>query len=221
MGGGVPKQFRSLAGMPLYRWSVQILRAIGGIVVVVPSDDVDRVQSECGGMGEIVVVGGGARRQDSVANGLKALPHNVATVMVHDAARPFVPHSMARRVLGACEATGMAIPVVPVPDTVKRSDDGQWAMETVNRHGLFLAQTPQACRRELLASIVAILSQELTDEAQGAEFLGIRPRMIPGSPFTFKITTEADFAVADAVAHWLRTRRCDEDWHWIRCAPAG
>lgn len=222
LAGAIPKQFRALAGTPVYRWGLQALHAEGGVVVVVPAADEERVARECAGLERVRVVGGGARRQDSVASGVKAVPDDADIVLIHDAARPLIPLSMVRRVIAECDDNGMAIPVLPVPDTVKASADGHWVRDTVDRRGLFLAQTPQACRRPLLERIVTMGAPELTDEAQGAELLGIQPRMVQGSTFAFKITTGEDFVMAEAIADWLlRFRRCDEDWHWLRRPPDG
>lgn len=220
MGGGAPKQFRTLGGMPLYRWSVRALHAWGEVVLVVPSAAVTMIQTECAEFSRVRVVAGGALRRDSVARGLAAVPENATTVLVHDAARPFLPVSLLRRVADACEDTGVALPVLPVVDTVKRQEGFQ-AAGTVDRRGLVLAQTPQACRREILAAVVASLAgQELTDEAQGAELMGISPRLVRGSPFAFKLTTEEDFALAEALAQWLlHTGRDHEDWLWLRHTP--
>ncbi|MBN1424464.1 2-C-methyl-D-erythritol 4-phosphate cytidylyltransferase [Candidatus Fermentibacteria bacterium] len=221
MGGAVPKQFRLLGGMPLYRWSMRALHAWGGVTLVVPEDSVTMVRSECAELARIRVVAGGPLRRDSVARGLAAVPEEAATVLVHDAARPFLAASLIRRVADACEETGMALPVLPVADTVKRQE-GHYAAGTVDRRGLMVAQTPQACRREVLAAIVAALpDRELTDEAQGAELLGIRPRLVPGSPFAFKLTTEGDFVLAEALAQWVVHTGSDHaDWMWVRHTPA-
>ena len=220
MGGSIPKQFRLLGRVPLYHWALHALRSAGvaTTVVVVPGGEVSRVRAEVGGLDGIRIVEGGARRRDSVALGVRALPAAVELVLVHDAARPFVPRSLPGRVVGACEDGGVAVPGLPISDTIKRSEDGRCALVTVNRRGLFLAQTPQVCHREALLQIASLSPEvEFTDEAHGAEHLGLRPRMVVGSPFAFKITTEGDFALAETVAYSLgRCWRDHEEWTWVR-----
>jgi 2-C-methyl-D-erythritol 4-phosphate cytidylyltransferase len=224
MGRGIPKQFRPLAGTPLFRWSLCALQECSrGVTLVVPLGATGVVQDACVREAAVRVVTGGVLRQDSVAHGLAAVPEECTVVLVHDAARPFLPLSMAYRVLDACGETGMAVPALPVPDTIKRSADGQRVTETIDRKSLFLAQTPQACSRDLLEAMVSAAPRhEMTDESGGAERLGVVPRMVEGSPFAFKITTESDFTMAEAVAAWLiTTGSAYEDWHWVRHTSAG
>lgn len=217
MGEGPPKQFRPLGRLPMYRWSLRALRAARArVVVVVPPWAVAGVAAACADMHGVAVAPGGARRQDSVANGLAAVPRDADVVLVHDAARPFVPLSLIGRVVDACEEAAVALPVLPIADTLKHSEDGAVVGRTVDRRTVFAAQTPQACRRDVLARILREAPGAFTDEADGAERLGLRPRMVRGSPFSFKVTTEDDFAIARAVASWLqRARRSHEDWMWV------
>ncbi len=219
MGGGVPKQFRSLGDIPLYQWATLALLQWGGVTLVVPPDTTPPLQSPPPPLGPVRMVPGGRRRRDSVALGLAAVPPQARIVLVHDAARPFVPSSMLRRVLEASASAEVVVPALYVVDTVKRSE-GSTVRGTIDRSNLLLSQTPQACRRDVLAAIASLdPTLELTDEAHGAELLGITPRWVEGSPFAFKITTEADFAFAQAVAEWIVTKGSHhEDWLWIRRA---
>ena len=226
MRGPLPKQFRQLAGIPLYLFGVHSLLASGvkRVVLVVPESFVERVLKETSGLAtQITVTVGGERRRDSVAAGLRLIPSDVATVVIHDAVRPFLPASLMRSVTRAAVFHRAALPVLPLADTLKKSEEGEEVLCTLDRKGLFLAQTPQAFSRDLLSEIVSLdtLNVELTDEAMGAERLGVRPRMVQGSPFCFKITTEEDLMIAEAVADWLRRRESDdENWAWIRHTSA-
>lgn len=220
MGEGMPKQFRPLGGVPMYAWSVQSLREWGAqVVLVVPPPWLDRVEAPAGVVA--AVVPGGPRRQDSVAHGLRAVPPQAEWVLVHDAARPFLPHSLLGRLREAMGASAVVVPALPVVDTLKRSGDGARVGETVDRRDLWAAQTPQAFRREVLVR-ASTWEGEVTDEAAAVERMGVTPVLVPGSPFTFKVTTRDDMVLAEVVAQWLLTEgRHHEDWMWVRRAPIG
>ena len=143
----------------------------------------------------VEVVEGGARRQDSVRNGLDLLGEDVSWVVVHDGARPLVtPDIMERCLIGAAE-TGAAIAALPVVDTVKTGDAQGFIEETRPREGLWLAQTPQVARRELLARAMEWADAndfEGTDEAALLEAVGVRVKLVEGSAQNIKVTTPGD-----------------------------
>ena len=195
--GAVAKQFRSLAGKPLFHHSLLRLARtglIGRIVVVVPSlTDPPELP---GGMDvEVRMAEGGARRQDSVRNGLAAAGDGVAWVVVHDGARPLVtPEVLERCLLGAAE-TGASIAALRVVDTVKVGDADGFIEATRSREGLWLAQTPQVARRELLARAMEWAEAndfEGTDEAALLEAIGVRVKLVEGSAQNIKVTTPGD-----------------------------
>ncbi|MHC4940187.1 MAG: 2-C-methyl-D-erythritol 4-phosphate cytidylyltransferase [Planctomycetota bacterium] len=144
------------------------------------------------------VVTGGARRRDSVANGLAALPDSVETVLVHDAARPLVSPDLVARVAEAARSHDCVIPAVPVTDTIKRIDGG-FVAETVDRSTLVAAQTPQAFSVALLRRALAGSAEDATDEAGLVERLGEPVYVIAGDARNLKITVPADLAVAAAL----------------------
>ncbi len=155
------------------------------------------------------VVAGGARRQDSVAAGLKALPREASVVVVHDGVRPFVTAEMVSAVVGGAEEVGAAVTAVSAADTIKRVDGGV-VVETLKRDGLFCVQTPQAFSRGVLAEALERAEAEGvvgTDEAALVERLGRPVRVVPGSRYNLKVTTPEDWALAEMVLRAEDDRR--------------
>ncbi len=150
------------------------------------------------------VVAGGARRQDSVRAGFAAVSPEAAIVLVHDAARPFVSSAVIDRVIAAAHESGAAVPAVPVSDTVKRvtTTARRTVVETVPREEVWLAQTPQGFRREVLQSAIAagVGMAEATDEARLVEWLGHEVQVVEGDAKNIKVTTADD--VRQAQAAW-------------------
>ncbi len=154
------------------------------------------------------LVAGGERRQDSVANAFAAVSETVDIVLIHDAARPFVSSDVISRAIEGAVAHGAAIAALPVSDTVKRVviDEGRAGgsviVETLPREEIFLAQTPQAFRREVLQLAIAAgrstATPEATDEAMLAERAGYRVHVVIGDPGNGKVTTATDLAGARA-----------------------
>ena len=200
LGPGAPKALRLLAGEPLLVHAVRRLRActdVGPVVVAAPSEHVAEVAALLDGLGATVVAGG-AERQDSVRLGLAALPADVDLVLVHDAARALVPLAVVEAVVAALHAGAPAVvPVVAVPDTVKRVA-GDVVVETLPRAELRAVQTPQGFVREVLEQAHAA-SGPATDDASMVEALGVRVVTVAGAPEAFKVTTALDLAVAEAV----------------------
>ncbi len=201
-GGGVPKQYRPVAGRPLLSWTLHGLGALDGVgPVQVVCDPVhhDRYSASVEGFDPLPPVAGGATRQASVLRGLEALAaHEPDYVMVHDAARPFVAPDLVGRLRVALDggAEGV-IPVLPVTDTVKRCRDKVIA-ETLDRRGLALAQTPQAFRyANLLLAHRACAGREFTDDAAVAEAAGMTVATVAGDAGNMKVTTADDLVEAE------------------------
>jgi 2-C-methyl-D-erythritol 4-phosphate cytidylyltransferase len=148
-----------------------------------------------------VAVPGGARRQDSVRNGLLALGP-CEWVAVHDAARPFATREILLRTLAAAQRTGAAVAAVPVADTIKRVADGL-VVETLPRDELWAVQTPQVFRGELLARAHREQPDDATDDAALVERCGATVGVAEGAYDNIKITTPDDLELAA----WLWTRR--------------
>jgi 2-C-methyl-D-erythritol 4-phosphate cytidylyltransferase len=206
MGASRPKAFLDLAGRPLLLRSALVFEAapsVDGIVAVVPAEEVEAARAVLGSIRKLrAVVAGGARRQDSVLEGLKQAPDGFAGVaLVHDAARPLVDVPLVESVVRASAETGAALPVLGLVDTVKRVKDGR-VLETIDRSELAAAQTPQGFRFALLVEAYEAAFRDrvaLTDEAMAVERLGRRVAAVPGSPINRKITTPEDLAWAEGV----------------------
>ena len=144
------------------------------------------------------VVPGGARRQDSVRAGLEALS-GCQWVVVQDGARPLVSAELIERGLEAAQATGASVCAVPVPDTVKEGDETGHVVSTPDRSHLWLAQTPQVFRYDLLVQAHACAAGDATDDAALVEAMGVKVRLYLGSPGNLKVTTPEDLAMAQAL----------------------
>lgn len=205
LGGAVPKQLLEIGGRSLLRRSVDAFDRhpdITELVVVLPQDLVDDGRMLVGDTARTCrFVAGGARRQDSVRQGLGALSPAVDVILVHDAARPFVDADLITRVIRATSDVGAAVPGVQAKDTVKRVDVGAGLIaETVPREEVWLAQTPQGFRRQVLEDAVALGATDLaaTDEAMLAEKAGYPVAIVRGDDRNTKITTAEDLVRARA-----------------------
>jgi 2-C-methyl-D-erythritol 4-phosphate cytidylyltransferase len=176
-------------------------------IIVVAPDDIEWFKEKFRpnlAFMNIDIVAGGAERFESVQNGLANVRANAEFVAVHDAARPLIVKEWIDAVFKAAEKSGAAIPAIPVPGTLKRVGRDNQIEETVSRVGLWEAQTPQVFRRELLLEAFAKRgSLQATDEAQLVEQIGVSVSVVEGSPMNFKITTAADFRMAEAVVDAL------------------
>jgi 2-C-methyl-D-erythritol 4-phosphate cytidylyltransferase len=209
-GRGEPKQFRPVAGVPLLLRALRPFAEhprVGPIVVVLPPDAAaappDWLRSHLSS--RVVVAAGGDVRQQSVANGLRALAPGPSLVLVHDAARPFVPRDLIDRVLAVAALGAAAVPGLPLSDTVKEADTAGLIVRTVPRERLVAVQTPQAFPRAMLETAHQRArgdgpAQAATDDAALCERLGHPVRVVAGSGINIKITTAEDLAIAEALA---------------------
>jgi 2-C-methyl-D-erythritol 4-phosphate cytidylyltransferase/2-C-methyl-D-erythritol 2,4-cyclodiphosphate synthase len=206
---GLRKQWLELGGETVLRRAARVLaasEAIDELVVVVPPGDEERGAGEAQGLGKPArAVAGGAARADSVRNGARAA-EGCGIVLVHDAARPFATAALVARVAEAAARDGAALAALPVTDTVKRSapSDGKAPPRveaTLDRRALWLAQTPQAFRRDLLLAAFDAAGDraaDATDECALVEAFGAPVTLVPGEPGNFKITGPDDVARARA-----------------------
>jgi len=198
-GGAVPKQFALVAGRPMLAWSHAALArhpAVDDVVVVVAPGAAARARAV---LGDVPMVLGGATRRASVAAGIDATAARGATrVLVHDAARPFLPAAVIDRVLAALVDHDGATPVLPVADTLARGD--ALLAQTVDRTGLHRIQTPQGFRIDPLVTAHQAWTgpDEPTDDAQMVRALGGRVALVQGDAMLDKVTHPADFAAAEA-----------------------
>lgn len=207
LGGTELKQFRWVAGKPMLLHSVQAFmgrRDVAIVVAVLPHShagdpppwlfqcDVDR----------LLVSVGGRERQESVYAGLEDLPDEVRVIVVHDAARPLVDDATIERVIAAARRGTGAVAALPVVDTLKEVDAGGRIVRTIARDGLWRAQTPQAFPREMLVRAHLEARRDgisASDDAALCERLGLPVLVVQGSERALKVTTEPDFARADAL----------------------
>ena len=200
---GVPKQYRRLGGRPLLAHAVEGLRhpLVDEIQVVIGAGQEAAYREAVGGLSPPlpVPVTGGATRRHSVRNGLAALSGGVVDrVLIHDAARPFLPAAVIDRLLGALDSSAGAVPVLPVVDTLARRD--AVLGETVPRDDLVRVQTPQAFRfADIINAHDAWTGGEATDDAQIARAAGLSVATVAGDPSLEKLTYEEDFRRAEAL----------------------
>ena len=200
-GGGLPKQYRLVAGRPLLRHAIDALRAarVERVVTVIGAGQEDLYRSAAEGLALPAPVVGGALRQESVRNGLEAIAAagGAGRVLIHDAARPFLPPAVVERLGAALGEADAAVPVLPVADTLATSGDTLGSV--VDRSALVRVQTPQAFRFDAIhAAHRAWTGGEATDDAQIARAAGVEVATVEGDPMLEKITFEADFARAEA-----------------------
>ncbi|GBC97782.1 2-C-methyl-D-erythritol 4-phosphate cytidylyltransferase [bacterium HR17] len=210
----VPKALQPLCGKPLISWVMATLErvpVIDGIVVVVPPGNgaaFEALRQREGWQKPCQFVDGGADRQQSVWQGLRALPPETEWVIVHDAARPLVTPALVLAVWEAAREIGSAaIAALPCTDTVKRSLDGALIAETLDRQQLWLAQTPQAFAADILLTAHEQAIQEgytATDDAMLVERLGVPVRLVLGDPTNLKVTYPTDLCVAEALLKLCR-----------------
>lgn len=211
-GGSLPKAFLPLHGRPLLvHGAERLARALGHgyrweLVVVHHDDDRDHLAACLPALRAIADGGpalarGGSSRQQSMANGLQRCSADSGLVLVHDAARPFPPPAATRACVDAAARHGAALLALPAPDTLKRGRDGM-VTATVDRADVWLAQTPQVIRRDLLVQALAHAAAtgfEATDDVSLVEHLGAPVAIVPGSPTNLKITRPEDLPLAEAI----------------------
>jgi 2-C-methyl-D-erythritol 4-phosphate cytidylyltransferase len=164
----------------------------------------------------VKVVRGGRERWESVANALAALPPEADFVAIHDAVRPCVTTELIDCVLGAAKTHGAALLATRLTETVKRVDDKLRVKETVDRAGLWAAQTPQVFRRDWLTDAYARrgeLGKDITDDAQLVEAAGHPVHVVEGIPTNVKITTKDDLALAAAILTSRPKPKGDRPFH--------
>jgi len=202
-GAALPKQFIELGGRTVLQRSVEVFDAhpaIQAVVIVLAPGRVADGPALAGATTRpCIFAEGGDRRQDSVANGLAAMPKDVDVVLVHDAARPFVDGALIDRVLGGVVNAAAVVPAIPVRDTVKRVNlERRSVAATLPREEIWLAQTPQGFRRGVLEAAIALGKTDVvaTDEAALAEAAGHEVGIVQGDEANMKITTPADLEAA-------------------------
>ena len=213
MGGTIPKQLMKLGSKPVYQYCLETflkMEEIAEVVIAVPADWKDYFEKEIdvwfssdNTIGKfrtkLKIVIGGAERWQSVENGINALTSSAEYVLVHDVARPFVSEKIIHNVCETLVSKGSCLVAKPAIDTIKIASDGR-VESTIDRNKVWLAQTPQAARIDLLKSLYARIEKEPlnftpTDEASILEFFGEPVYIVKGESANDKLTTPEDFAV--------------------------
>lgn len=204
LGLPTPKAFVPLGGRPLLARAVKAALAcpgIGSVIVTAPAGSEDLAHAIVEPLGAHALVTGGPTRHTSVHAALTVLPAEAEAVICHDAARALASPALFAAVLEGLERWDGVVPVLPVPDTVKRVREGA-VVATEPREELALAQTPQAFLAGALRDAhrrAAEARVEFTDDAAALEWAGYRVGTVPGEPRAFKITTAEDLSRAE----WL------------------
>ncbi len=206
---GIAKQYLQIEKLPVLVHSLKVFEQtaiIDKIILVVPESDIKYVQEELiikNGLKKVAkVIAGGAKRQDSVRNGLAEINDHCDIILVHDGVRPFVTSEMISRVVDVAHEFQAASIGVKAKDTVKETRDDDFVARTVPRQNLWLVQTPQAFTFAVLKEAYEAAYRNNyygTDDASLVERIGVRVKMIAGSYENIKITTPEDLIIAEAL----------------------
>ncbi|MDK9498425.1 MULTISPECIES: 2-C-methyl-D-erythritol 4-phosphate cytidylyltransferase [Streptomyces] len=216
LGPGAPKALRALGGTPMLIHAVRAMarsRAVALVVVVAPPDGAPEVRNlldehALPDRTEVLVVPGGDTRQESVRAGLAALPADITSVLIHDAARPLVPVDTVDSVVEAVrDGAPAVVPALPLADTVKEVEPGapgepEPVVATPERARLRAVQTPQGFDLATLLrahEAIAVSGEGATDDAGMVERTGVTVVTVPGHEEAFKVTRPLDLVLAEAV----------------------
>lgn len=206
MGGSISKQLLELKGRPVLYYCIKAfnkIEEIDEIIVVVNRKIFGSVKSliiksKFKKVKELVI--GGRERQYSVYNGLKKLKcHLNQIVLIHDGVRPLVTKKIIRDVIRNSKKFGSAIPALPVKDTLKMSEDGDFVLKTINRNNIWSIQTPQGFKYNIINQAFEKARKDNfigSDDAALIERIGVKPKIVPGSFKNIKITTPEDVKIA-------------------------
>ncbi|MCD6599384.1 MAG: 2-C-methyl-D-erythritol 4-phosphate cytidylyltransferase [Dehalococcoidia bacterium] len=209
--GATDKIFVTLKGKPVLAWPVDICQQndlVEQIVIALNNNNLKQGQKlkEERTWSKVAICLGGARRQDSVKEGLHKLKQ-CDWVIIHDGARPFLTLDLIQNGLEAAKETGAAVAAVPVKDTIKFADDHRLVTETPQRNKLWIVQTPQIFSFDVINEAYRKLKIEVTDDAAAVKLLGYKVKLYSGSYSNIKITTPEDLALAEIIAQdMLRTK---------------
>lgn len=209
-GGLEKKPFVTLAGRPVWQRSAELFwsrREVVAVRVVVSPEDESSFRERYRHVLAFLdvdakIIPGGSERFESVANALATIPESVELVAIHDAVRPLCTSTLIDAVFEAAHEHGAAMLAVPVVDTLKKVNPDHVVTGTVDRAGVWAAQTPQVFRRDWLVEAYAQrsnLNVPITDDAQLLEACGRVVRVVPGAAQNLKITTRGDLELAEAL----------------------
>lgn len=206
MGLGYNKVLADLCGKPVLEHSIKAFAdsdLVGTIVLVISPEDEQRIAEICKPFSKVlnlIIAHGGAERQDSVFNGLKALPKQVEVVLIHDGARPLIARSIIENSINNALEYGAACAGLPAKDTIKIADRDKIVTSTPERSLIWHAQTPQSFRKEIIFDAYKYAFEngiKQTDDAGIAEKAGYKVIMFEGSYRNIKLTSYDDFLLAE------------------------
>jgi 2-C-methyl-D-erythritol 4-phosphate cytidylyltransferase len=213
MGGEIPKQYLLIAGIPILAHTLSAFQCsplIDEIYLAVPEGDIREVRRtviERYSFSRVrLILAGGRERQDSVKNALAHVREEHRVIVIHDGVRPFVTEELIERAVAGAKEHGAVSTGVPVRDTVKEVDGAGRVVKTVPREGLWLTQTPQAFRREVILAAYERAEADGfygTDDASLVERTGIPVRMILGDRDNIKVTMPEDLVQGEKIV-WGR-----------------
>lgn len=202
---GTDKIFIQIINKPLISWTIEAFQEsdmISEIVLVLNKNNIERgnqLRNEQNWTKVTKICTGGKRRQDSVKKGLDRLT-NCKWVLIHDGARPFISSEEIKRGIIAARKTGAAIPGVPVKDTIKLSDENLIVKRTLDRNLIWVIQTPQIYRFDIISEAYDKCNDTVTDDSAMVEKLGYDVKIYMGSYKNIKITTQDDIIAANLIA---------------------
>ena len=201
LGGAIPKQYLEVGGVPILRHTVDVFLKHSGIdyiQIIIHPDDQELYEAAVGDLDLPKPIYGGDTRQQSVLNGLEAIGDQMPEyVFIHDAARPFLDHSIINNLIKVVDVSGAVIPALKVTDTIKYMGTDK-INSTLDRNYLYRAQTPQAFRyKAIFMAHRRFENENMTDDSAIAEKSGLQVRIIEGSEKNFKITTSEDLMKAE------------------------
>jgi 2-C-methyl-D-erythritol 4-phosphate cytidylyltransferase len=222
------KPFVDLKGRPVWVRAAECFlnrEDVRQVLLVVSGEDMEWVKEKFRpnlAFMNVELVAGGAERFESVQNALARVRTDVDYVAVHDAARPLIVKEWVDTIFAAAEKSGAVIPAIPASSTLKRVGPDRRIVETVSREGIWQAQTPQVFSRKLLLEAFAKRGDiPATDEAQLVENIGHPVAILEGWPMNIKITTFADFKMAEALVDALPKPKILGGMHPFADEPRG
>ncbi|MCF6156774.1 MAG: 2-C-methyl-D-erythritol 4-phosphate cytidylyltransferase [Candidatus Brocadia sp.] len=209
MGGSVKKPFLQIHGKPIFLHTIERFSQsdmISEIILVVGEAEMESLHEQWQDVLDTCkvkkIVVGGKRRQDSVYNGLCQTEADVEIVLIHDIVRPLVRRDLIEAVINKVRESHAAILAAPMKATVKEIGDDLCIQRTVPRNNLWMAQTPQGFKRELILKVFnqfKNVKREFTDDAEMVEKAGYPVYIVPGTDENIKITTPEDMRIAEAL----------------------
>ena len=201
--GGIDKMWATIKGKPVLERTLEAFlkcNAIDHIIIVLNKKNLKQgrqLKKEVAAAKKITLCTGGVRRQDSVAAGLARLS-DCRWIVIHDGARPLVTPALIEKCIETAGATGVAIAAIPITDTVKIVKNNK-VKQTVPRHVLWAAQTPQVFRYDIITEAHSKITSDATDDASLVEQLKYKVSICPGDTDNIKITTPDDLVIAEAL----------------------